>query len=88
MPMRPLLLFLLPCFVFSWFFTNGGPGTAWATEAWRQEFNEVCASTEEAVTLTNDELTRLVGRCDALRQQLEPTGPGAEHGKQGLSQAS
>ena len=42
-----------------------------AVEAWQAEFNDLCAKTQDATTLSTQELTVLVQRCDALLPQLE-----------------
>ena len=42
-----------------------------AREAWRKEFDDVCSKTEDAMTFSQDELTDLIRRCDALLPQVE-----------------
>jgi hypothetical protein len=37
---------------------------------WRTEFEAVCVKTDLAMTLSNDELTDLVARCDRLEGQI------------------
>lgn len=40
-------------------------------DGWRKEFDDVCARTMEAQSLTSEELGKLVDRCDKLRPQIE-----------------
>jgi hypothetical protein len=40
-------------------------------EAWQQEFDEVCGKTQDAMSLTAEELKSLVVRCDALEPKIE-----------------
>ena len=40
-------------------------------EPWQQEFDQVCGKTQDAMSLTVDELKSLVGRCDALEPKIE-----------------
>lgn len=42
-----------------------------APESWRKEFDDVCSKTEDAMTLSQDELADLIRRCDALLPQIE-----------------
>ena len=42
-----------------------------AQEAWRQEFDDVCSKTKDAMTFSQNELTDLIRRCDALLPQIE-----------------
>jgi hypothetical protein len=42
-----------------------------ADEGWRPEFDDVCSRTQDAMTLTIDDLRRLVERCDRLRPSVE-----------------
>jgi len=42
-----------------------------AKEAWQKEFDAVCSKTQDAMTFTEDELTDLIRRCDALVPQIE-----------------
>ncbi|MBP2684698.1 MAG: hypothetical protein H6Q79_2737 [Deltaproteobacteria bacterium] len=44
---------------------------ACAQEGWREEFDTVCAKTDIAMTLSRDELTDLIGRCDRLKARIE-----------------
>ncbi|MGA9901654.1 MAG: hypothetical protein WA741_09595 [Candidatus Sulfotelmatobacter sp.] len=42
-----------------------------AQEAWRTEFDNVCAKTEDAMTFSQEELVDLIRRCDTLQPQIE-----------------
>jgi hypothetical protein len=42
-----------------------------AEEGWSAEFEAVCSRTQDAMTLSSDELRSLVRRCDALRPAVE-----------------
>jgi hypothetical protein len=42
-----------------------------AKESWQKEFDAVCAKTQDAMTLSQEELTELIRRCDALVPQIE-----------------
>lgn len=42
-----------------------------APETWRKEFNDVCSKTQDAMTFSQEELTDLIRRCDALLPQIE-----------------
>jgi hypothetical protein len=42
-----------------------------ATEVWHKEFDAVCSRTQDAMTISEDELTDLIRRCDALLPQIE-----------------
>lgn len=45
-----------------------------AAEAWRDEFERICAKTQDAMTLTTDELRALVAAADALLPRIEQLG--------------
>jgi hypothetical protein len=42
-----------------------------AEENWKQEFEEVCGKSDEAMILTSDELKVLLARCDKLKPVIE-----------------
>ena len=42
-----------------------------AEEPWQKEFESVCVKTQDAMTLSQEELTDLIRRCDALQPQIE-----------------
>ena len=39
------------------------------------EFESICAQTQDAMSLTTDELRALLSRCDRLRPQIEGLDP-------------
>lgn len=45
--------------------------SAFGEEAWRSEFDETCAKTTEAMTLSNGELSSLIEKCDRLQKIIE-----------------
>ena len=48
------------------------PPTATApTKDWKQEFEEVCGKTEEALQMSDGDLEALLRRCDALKPEIE-----------------
>jgi len=40
-------------------------------EPWQKEFDDICSKTQDAMTFSQEELTSLISRCDALRPQFE-----------------
>jgi hypothetical protein len=42
-----------------------------AKESWRKEFDDVCSKTQDAMTFSQEELTDLIRRCDALQPKIE-----------------
>ncbi len=44
---------------------------AYAQDAWKTEFETVCARTQEAAGMSRDELKNLVERCDKLRPIID-----------------
>ena len=45
-----------------------------AKDGWKREFDEVCAKTQDAMSLTGDELRGLVARCDKLKPAIDALG--------------
>ena len=45
------------------------------TPAWKQEFEDICAKTQDAMVLSPDELRSLVARCDKLLPDIEKLEP-------------
>jgi len=41
-----------------------------AEDGWKAEFDNICAKTDVAMTLSIEELTELLGRCDQLKKRL------------------
>jgi len=46
-------------------------GSVYAQEDWKTEFESVCAKTQDPGALSDDELKKLVDRCDKLRPFIE-----------------
>ena len=42
-----------------------------AAAEWQKEFDDVCSKTQDAMTFTVPELTKLVERCDALQPRIQ-----------------
>jgi len=78
----PVLLFILISFSISLLSGAVGgaalfaTGTASAAEApdWRTEFDDICGRTAEAQSLSAEDLTRLMSRCDSLKPRIEKLG--------------
>ena len=55
--------------------TGPVPSAGWAQSAgqerWKQEFDDVCSRTGDAMSLQPAELKQLIDRCDALRPVIE-----------------
>ena len=48
------------------------PGKAPAArDGWKQEFEELCAKTQDAMALDSEELRSLVSRCDKLKPAID-----------------
>lgn len=47
------------------------PGSAYAQDNWKPEFDSICSKTQDADTLTVQELKELITRCDALKARIE-----------------
>ena len=46
-------------------------GIVHAGEDWKEEFGDICSKTDDSMTLPNEELKRLIERCDALKPRIE-----------------
>ena len=46
-----------------------------AEEEWFAEFEELCSKTQDAMTLSDEELRGLLARCDRLRPRVEGLDP-------------
>jgi hypothetical protein len=51
------------------------PKSEAAPQPWRAEFDDICARTQDAMTLTVPELKGLIARADALKPRLETLEP-------------
>lgn len=53
----------------------GDPGFGatfcFAQDGWKAEYDEVCSKTDLAMTLSREELSALIDRCDKLRPKIE-----------------
>lgn len=47
------------------------PASVYAQDDWKKEFEEVCSRTDDAMSLSKDELKALVARCDKLKPLIE-----------------
>ena len=52
-----------------------GLAAARAEEDWFVEFEDVCSRTQDAMTLSTDELRALLGRCEKLKPRIEALDP-------------
>lgn len=43
----------------------------YAEDAWRVEFDDICAKTNDSTELTKEELKALISRCDKLKPVIE-----------------
>jgi hypothetical protein len=72
-----LLLLLIGATVYSWGVVSAFDSwhvrnaLAAAEDDWRQEFEDVCSVTQDAMALSIEELNSLIKRCDALKSRLE-----------------
>jgi len=48
-----------------------GAGNAYALDDWKQEFDDVCSKTQDAMAFTSDELRNFIQRCDAMKPLME-----------------
>ena len=46
-----------------------------AEEGWGAEFEDVCSKTQDAMTLSSEDLRALIARCDALKPRIEALDP-------------
>ena len=79
--MKHPLPFILFGILTSLFLTHGstlggrpsiGPPTVLAQEVgWKAEYESVCSKTDVAMTLSKEELSALIDRCDRLRPKIE-----------------
>lgn len=75
--MRKQIAIIAMMFLFGLAGAVGGQSTgepashARPREAWLKEFDEVCSKTDDAMSLTPEQLTSLIQRCDALLPQIE-----------------
>jgi hypothetical protein len=46
-------------------------GVAYAQDSWKNEFEDVCSKTQDAMAFSPDELRSLIARCDKLKPVVE-----------------
>ncbi len=51
--------------------TAGGSAPAYAAGEWKDEFEDICSRTQDAMVFSTEELKSLISRCDALKRQVE-----------------
>lgn len=49
--------------------------TACAAEQWEKDLHEICSNTQNAMSMSQDELKAMIGKCDDLRPDLEKLEP-------------
>ncbi len=42
-----------------------------AEESWKRDFDDVCGRTDNAASLSVDDIKKLIGRCDELQKVIE-----------------
>jgi len=47
------------------------PQSETAQESWHKEFDELCSRTQDAMTLSEEQLAGLIRRCDAIAPQID-----------------
>jgi len=50
---------------------GAAPQTAQVQQSWQREFEDVCSRTQDAMTFSQQELTALIQRCDALQGRID-----------------
>jgi hypothetical protein len=65
------LISLLLLNLFLWSHMVGSIGSAYAQQDWKQEYEAVCAKTQNAMTLSAAELKKYIERCDKLQDRLD-----------------
>jgi len=72
-----IVVVLLLMGLFGWYGARASQGSssspsqaAPAPEDWQKEFDDICSRTDNAMTVSQEELTELIRRCDALLPQM------------------
>lgn len=47
------------------------PGVAHAQEDWKNEFEDICGKTQDAMVYSSEELRHLIDRCEKIRPLIE-----------------
>ena len=50
-------------------------GVAWGADEWKKEFEEVCAQTDNAMSMSVEQLRSIVARCDKIKPAIEALEP-------------
>jgi len=58
-----------------WGMLLASAGAAFAEEEWKKEFETVCCQTDNAMSLTNEQLKEYIDRCDRIRPAIEALEP-------------
>ena len=73
--MKNIFFYLFISFVFFCFSLGnsivGTLSSAYAQQDWKQEYSKVCAKTQNAVTLSVEELKDYIARCDVLQDRID-----------------
>jgi hypothetical protein len=77
--MKKIVLYFFISFLFLCFSHGsnivGNQSNAHAREDWKQEYETVCAKSQNAMTLSSTELKNYIVRCDKLQDRIsEPDG--------------
>jgi hypothetical protein len=70
---RTVTLLAIMCLVIVGPVLSPSPQAAAAVvqEAWKADFDDICAKTENPLALTTEELKSLIARCDKLKLRIE-----------------
>jgi uncharacterized coiled-coil protein SlyX len=72
---HPILKLLAVCLLGMVVMFAGQFSAAAEERAWLAEFNDICAKTEVAMTLSSEELAALLTRCEQLQPAIEAEEP-------------
>jgi hypothetical protein len=72
--MKNIVLFAFTGLLFLCFthgnYIVGNLSSAFAQQDWKQEYADVCAKTQNAMTLTSEELKDYIDRCDTIQDRI------------------
>lgn len=72
--LRRILVFVLLCagsFAPAACAQAAPPSSHRAEASWRREFEDICSRTEQSMSYSIEQLTRLIERCDALQPKID-----------------
>ena len=72
---RRVMKLLAVCLLGMVLMVAGLSSAAAEERAWLTEFNDLCAKTEVAMTLSSEELAALLSRCEQLQPAIEAEDP-------------